>query len=386
MSPRRSDRGIGHGVFHRLPEALRAHERTPADRRTGPAESDESAESLGGRPDEGANVVPPPVDSRGRIYDDGHGRAADAPGEIGRRGWKDVALRAKQQVKEDNIGLVAAGVAFYSLLALFPALVALISLYGLMVKPSQAREQVAELLTFMPQGSRSVIENQLTSVTQSSEAGLGIGLAVSLVAAIWSASSGMRALMTGLNIAYDEAESRSFVRLRLVSMALTLGAVVLLVVSMAAVVGVPAAFDPSEPVGVVLSWVRWPVLALVMMFGLSVVYRYGPNRDDAKWRWVSWGAVLATLLWVVMSAAFSLYVSSFGRFNETYGTLAGVVVLMLWLSLSAFTVLLGAEVNAELERQTAKDTTRGPERPIGTRNAYAADTVGVTGEELKRRE
>jgi len=332
--------------MHLLPEALRPHERRPADR---------------------------------------HGRAADRPTEVPARGWKDVAVRVKEEVKTDNIGLVGAGVAFYALLALFPSLVALISLYGLVVEPEQASRQVQEMLSFIPARSRGIIEGQLKSITSSSKTGLGIGLAVSVVAALWSASGGMRALMTGLNVAYDETETRKFFRLRLASLALTLGAVVFAALALGGIVGVPAAFDPDQPVGMLLAWLRWPLLAVVMVVALSVVYRLGPDRKDPEWRWVSWGAAIATLLWVVMSAVFSFYVSSFGKFQDTYGTLAGVVVLMLWLSLSAFIVLLGAEINAEIEQQTAEDTTRGPDRPIGTRDAYAADTVGETAERVKRR-
>lgn len=380
MTERRPGRHATRDALHRLPEALRGHEREPTGRRAGEAEEREKATN------DPANVVPPPVDDSGRVRDDGHGRAADAPTQITKRGWWDVAVRVKREVKDDHMGLVGAGVAFYSLLSLFPALVALISVYGLVVDPAQASKQVNELAAFMPEASRELIERQLTDITDNAKTGLGIGLAVSLLAAIWSASGGMRALMIGLNIAYDEPETRKFVKLRLASLGLTFGAVVFAVLSIAGVVGVPAAFDPDEPVGVVLSWLRWPVLALVMIVGLAIIYRYGPNRENPQWRWVSWGAVIATLLWVAMTVGFSFYVSSFGKFNETYGALAGVVVLMLWLALSSSIVLLGAEINAELERQTAQDTTTGQDRPIGTRDAYAADTVGETAQGLKEKD
>jgi membrane protein len=350
MASRRSDRRTERGPLHRLPEALRAHERAP-----------------------------------GRARDDGRGRTAETPQQIPARGWKDVAMRVKEEVKTDNIGLVGAGVAFYALLALFPSLVALISLYGLVVEPAQASRQVEEMLSFIPESSRAIIETQLENITNSPKAGLGIGLAVAVLGALWSASGGMRALMTGLNVAYDEQESRKFIKLRLASLALTLGAVIFAAAALGGIVGVPAAFDAGEPIGLALAWLRWPALALLMMVGLSAIYRFGPDRDDPKWSWVSWGAGIATLLWVAMSAIFSFYVSSFGKFNKTYGALAGVVVLMLWLSLSAFIVLLGAEINAELERQTVVDTTRGRERPLGSRDAYAADTVGETAEEVKDR-
>jgi membrane protein len=242
---------------------------------------------------------------------------------------------------------------------------------------------VNDAITFIPDDARNVIVSQLTELTKDGKTGLGLGLVVSVAAALWSASGGMRALMTGLNIAYDETESRKFIKLRLLSIGLTLGVLVFTIIALTAVIGVPAAFDPDEPIGLALSWLRWPVLGALLVAGLAFLYRYGPDRDKPKWAWASWGAGIATAAWLLMTIAFSFYVSSFGKFNETYGTFAGVIVLMTWMSLTAFLVLLGAEINAELERQTAEDTTTGPEKPIGSRDAYAADTVGATADELK---
>jgi membrane protein len=236
-------------------------------------------------------------------------------------------------------------------------MIALISLYGLLVPPSMVAEQVDKAVKFMPADSRQVITDQLKAITDSPRAGLGVGLAVSVLAALWSASGGMRALMTGLNIAYDEMETRKFVRLRVISLALTLGVLVFVALALAAVIGVPAAFDAHQPVGLAVAWLRWPALALLMAGGLAVLYRHGPDRDSPKWSWASPGAAIATVLWLAMTVAFSFYVSSFGKFNKTYGTFAGIIVLMTWMSLSAYIVLLGAEINAELERQTAQDTT-----------------------------
>ena len=373
MSSRRTNEKSG--TTSALPEALRGGRK--------PVRPEQPA---GVQDNDELNMEPPPVDASGNVKDDGRGRAADSPSEIPARGWKDVAARVWKETKDDNVGLIGAGVAFYTILALFPALVAMISLYGLLVDgPDEAARQTNEMLDFIPEASREVITTQLKDITSNAKTGLGIGLVVSVGAALWSASGGMRALMKGLNVAYDEKETRKFVKLRLVSLALTLGAVVFAVLSLAGVIGVPAAFDASEPIGMALAWLRWPLLAAVMVGGLAVIYRYGPDRDKPEWSWVSWGAGIAMVLWLAMTAAFSFYVSSFGKFNETYGTLAGVVVLMLWLSLSAFVVLLGAEINAELERQTAKDTTDGPDRPIGQRDAYAADTVGESADKVMRK-
>lgn len=356
--------------------ALHGHDREGA---TGATTT--SATATSAAPDK--ESVPTPAGGSAQLADDGHGRDADNPAQIPAKGWKDVAVRVKRQLKEDNVGLVGAGVAFYSLLAIFPAMIALISLYGLLVEPTRIKEQISEALTFIPADAQKVITSQLTDLTADGKSGLGIGLVISILAALWSASGGMRALVTGLNIAYDETESRKFVRLRLVSLILTLGVLIFTIVALTAVIGVPAAFDDAEPLGLVLGLLRWPVLAVLMVAGLAVLYGYGPDRDTPKWSWASWGAGIATALWLLMTIAFSFYVSSFGNFNKTYGTFAGVVVLMTWMSLTAYIVLVGAEINAELERQTARDTTTGPDRPLGSRDAYAADTVGATADELE---
>lgn len=375
MSSRRTDK-LG-GPLHRLPDALRSHERHA----TGAQATGQQA--TGQQPTDRESVVPPPVDANGDIRDDGHGRSADNPAEIPAKGWKDVAVRVKRQVKEDNVGLVGAGVAFYSFLALFPAMIALISLYGIVVKPSEVANQINRLLENVPTEQKRIITDQLTELTKGDRKALGLGLAVSVLVALWSASGGMRALMTGLNIAYDETESRKFVKLRLISIGLTLAVLVFTIITLTAVIGVPAAFDPDEPIGMALAWLRWPVLAALMIAGLAFLYRYGPDRDKPKWAWASWGAGIATGLWLLMTVVFSFYVSSFANFQKTYGGFASVIVLLTWMSLTAFMVLLGAEINAELERQTAEDTTTGAERPIGTRDAYAADTVGETADNLK---
>ncbi|MEO6713506.1 MAG: YihY/virulence factor BrkB family protein [Mycobacteriales bacterium] len=351
------------GPVTRLPDALRGHDRS-ADR----------------------DSVSPAVAERGSAGGDAHGRNADNPAQIPAQGWKDVAVRVKRQVKEDNVGLIGAGVAFYSFLALFPAMIALISLYGLVVQPSEVAKQINSLLESVPQEQKKIITDQLTELTKGDRAGLGISLVLAILLALWSASGGMRALMTGLNIAYDEVESRKFVKLRVISLGLTLAVIVFTVVTLTAVIGVPAAFDPDQPIGLALAWLRWPVLAALMVAGLAFLYRYGPDRDKPKWGWASWGAGIATALWLLMTVVFSFYVSSFANFQKTYGGFASVIVLLTWMSLTAFIVLLGAEINAELERQTTEDTTEGADRPMGQRDAYSADTVGATADELKNQE
>jgi YihY family inner membrane protein len=199
---------------------------------------------------------------------------------------------------------------------------------------------------------------------------------IGILTALWSASSGMKALITGVNLAYDETEGRKFVKLRGLSILMTLAAMVLLAVALALIVGFPAVPD-SWPT--VLQWaaafLRFVLLAVLLMAGLAVLYRYAPDRDEPKWTWVSWGSAVATVLWVLASIGFSIYVKSFGNYNKTYGALAGIIILMFWLWLTALIVLVGAELNTEMELQTARDTTKGPEQPMGERGGHAADHV-----------
>lgn len=318
------------------------------------------------------------------VYDDiraepgNRGREAERPGEIPARGWKDVAVRLKRQLKEDDVPLLAAGVAFFALLALVPTLVALVSLYGLVADPADVQSTVEDSLRAAPAEVRDLVSSQLESIIETSPSGLRVGVAVGLALALWSASSGMKHLMGALTLAYDEVDDRRFLRLRGLALLLTLGAVVVAVLALGAMV-VPDTVDDSGAAGtlrLVLQIARWPVVALVAIVTLSVLYRWAPDRDAARWRWVSPGALVATLVWVVASIGFSIYTANFGSYNETYGALGAVVVLMLWLYITAYVVILGAELNCELERQTLVDTTRGPDRPLGERGAYAADTLG----------
>ena len=219
------------------------------------------------------------------------------------------------------------------------------------------------------------MESQLEGVTEASGTGLGIGLAVGVALALWSASAGIVNLIAALNRVYDENETRKFLKLRGTALALTLGGVVFVAAGILVITVLPE--------GGPASLVRWPILAAGFIFGLGVLYRVAPDRQDAQWRWVTPGAVMATVLWVLVSVAFSIYTSNFGKYNETYGALGAIVVTMLWLQLTALAVLLGAELNAEMEHQTRKDTTTGPAKPMGERGATMADTVGETAEQVK---
>jgi membrane protein len=312
----------------------------------------------------------------GAVTNDQHGRHADLPQQIPPRGWKDIAKRTAKQIKQDQVPLLSAGVAFYTLLSLFPAIIAGVSIYGLVADPATVQNQINELTNLLSPETAKLVGDQLKQVTSGAGGALGLATVVGILTALWSASSGMKALITGVNLAYDESESRKFAKLRGLALLLTLGAMVLLAVALFLIVGFPPLVD-SWPT--VLRWVasvlRWVLLAALLIVGLAVLYRYAPDRDEPKWTWVSWGSGIATLLWVLASIGFSVYANSFGNYNKTYGALAGVIILMFWLFLTSFVVLVGAELNTEMELQTAKDTTAGPTRPMGERDAHAADHV-----------
>jgi membrane protein len=314
------------------------------------------------------------------------GRQAESPTEIPARGWKDVLVRTQKEMKRDNVPLLAAGVAFYALLALVPALVAAVSLYGLIADPSEIERQVREFLGAAPTEARELIQAQLQDIVEDRQSSIGLGLLFGLIVALWSASSGVKQLIGAINVAYDEEETRKFFKLRGLALLLSISAIVFLLLAVTIIAVVP---NVIEDIGLgaagktVVTILRWPALAAGFVVGLSILYRVGPNRDDAEWRWVSWGAIVATGLWLIASGLFSIYAANFASYNETYGSLGAVVVVMLWLLLTAYAIIVGAELNAELERQTVRDSTRGRDRPLGQRDATVADTVGPTAEEIR---
>lgn len=309
----------------------------------------------------------------------GRGREANRPGQIPRAGWRDILLRVKEEMGDDNLSIVSAGVAFYLLLAMVPALAAIISIYGLVADPATVEQQIAALSDALPQDAQAIITEQLQRIAGGSQAGLGFGALIGLLLTLYSAAKGMKALINALNVTYDEHEKRGFVQLNLVALGLTVLTILIGVLALAAIVVLPAVLNMiglGQTVEVLLNWLRWPLLALALVVVLAAVYRYGPSRRQPRWRWVSWGAVLATILWLLGSAAFSLYVRYFGSYNETYGSLGAIVILLMWFFLSAYIVLLGSEINAEMEHQTRRDTTAGGNQPLGQRGAHVADTVG----------
>jgi len=306
------------------------------------------------------------------------GEDADRPEDIPARGWVQVAKRVKDEAKADNASLLAGGVAFFALLALVPLLVAVLAIWGIFASPADATRLIRDLASGLPNSAQRLVSTQLRSIADRSSGGLGITAALSLVLGLWSASSGTKHLIEAVNTAYDEEEDRGFLKVRSLALALTVGAIVFMLIAICLIAVVPSALDDAgvpDGVRIAVEVAIWPVLAVLMIGALAVLYRVAPDRDDPKWRWVSWGAVVATVLWLVGSAGFALYASNFGSYDQTYGSLGGVIVLMLWLYISALVVVLGAELNAALETQTIRDSTTGPEQPLGRRRAEAADSV-----------
>jgi len=306
------------------------------------------------------------------------GKDAEKPTEIPPRGWWQVVRRAFKESSADNVPILAAGVAFFGFLAIFPAIIAAITLYGIFADPETVAAQVRELSAALPEQAQPILADQLQSVASTSGGALGFGLVVSLLAAVWSASSGTGNLLKAINIAYDEDESRGFLKVRGIALALTLGAIVFVLLTLTLVAVVPVVLNvlPLGPVGTVLAQVlRWVLLVALVVAALAITYRVAPDRDQPRFSWVTTGSLVATVLWIIGSVGFSLYVNNFGSYNKTYGAIAGVVVLMLWLYLTSYIVLLGAEINAESERQTRADTTRGASAPMGERGAAAADEL-----------
>jgi membrane protein len=310
------------------------------------------------------------------VANGGAGRGADTPQEIPAKGWKDIAKRTMKSVKEDQVPLLSAGVAFYALLSLFPLVIAAVSIYGLVADPASVRDQIQNLSKMLSPETAKLVGTQLVQVTSGAGGALGFATILGIATALWSASSGMKALITGVNLAYDETETRKFVKLRGLALAFTLGAMALMGVALATIIGYPPIADNLPTV---LRWlvaiIRFAILGGLLVVALAVLYRFAPNRDQPKWGWVSLGSVAATLLWVLATIGFALYATFFGNYNKTYGALAGIIILMFWLYISAFVVLMGAELNTEMELQTAKDTTKGPEQPMGERGGHAADHV-----------
>ncbi|WP_337186243.1 YihY/virulence factor BrkB family protein [Phenylobacterium sp.] len=306
----------------------------------------------------------------------GRGRAAAHPLHIPWRGWRDIVWRVSREFGEDKLTVVAGGVTYFTLLAIFPALGVFVSLYGLIADVGAVQAQLAQLSVIFPPEAVSLLGDQMMRLASGQAASLSLAFLVSLLLSLWSAGAGIRALVDGLNVAYDEAERRPYLLRTAVTYAFTLVLLVFLAAISVILVAAP----------IVLAWfgiregllvaARWPLVFVVAAGCFAVAYRYGPSRKPARWRWIAPGAFAAAALWIAGSAGFSWYLNHVARLDATYGSLGAAIAFMLWVWVSVLIVLLGAELNAEIEHQTAQDSTVGPPKPMGQRGAAVADEVG----------
>ena len=309
------------------------------------------------------------------------GVGAEAPEEIPLQGWWQIAKRVVQKFGENELMSEAASVTFFALLAMVPAITAIVSVYGLFADRATIGDRLAAMSGFVPSGGMDIIRDQVQRLTQSPAGGLGIGAIIGLLAALWSANQGSKAMFSALNAVYGERESRGFIKLTLTSLSFTLCTIVVLLVAIAAIVVLPLAFSfigiGGSAVDLIARVGRWPATLLLLILALSLLYRFGPSRRPARWRWVTWGGAIAAIAWLALSAGFSWYVSNFGSYNKTYGSLGAIIGFMTWIWLSATVLLAGGQLNAEMEAQTERDSTVGGDKPVGGRGARAADTVAA---------
>jgi len=307
------------------------------------------------------------------------GRDAASPSDIPAKGWKDILWRVYSNISDHRILALAAGMTYYSILAIFPALAALVAIYGLFSDPATIARHLDEISGFIPGGAVDVAREQLTRVVSKGNQALGFTFAIGLIVSLWSANAAMKALFDTLNIVYDEQEKRGFLKLNAMSLGFTVAGIAFILSALGAVVVIPVTLEYlglSNAADLLIRIARWPAMFLALAIGLSFIYRFGPSREAPRWHWITWGSAAATILWIAASVLFSFYAANFGTFNETYGSLGAAIGFMTWLWISAIAILLGAELNAEMEHQTIRDTTTGKPKPLGARGAKMADTVG----------
>jgi membrane protein len=334
-----------------------------------------------------AEDIPPQSDARRdaspaglAAEDSDRGRDATSPAEIPATGWKDIRWRVYANIGDHRILALAAGMTYYSILAIFPALAALVAIYGIFTDAGSIAKHLDDVSGFVPGGAIDVAREQLTRVSSKSDRALGLTFLLGLVISLWSANAAMKSLFDTLNIVYGEREKRGFFRLNAISLSFTIAGIVFVLSALAAVVAVPVLLNYlhlSNFSDLLIRIARWPAMFIVLALAIACIYRFGPSRAAPRWHWITWGSSAAALLWLGASALFSWYAANFGTFNETYGSLGAVIGFMTWLWISAIVILLGAELNAEMEHQTARDTTTGAPKPLGARGARMADTVGA---------
>jgi len=308
----------------------------------------------------------------GRALERGRGRHATHPLQIPWRGWTDILWRTYKEMQSDRLLSIAGGVAFFVLIAIFPAITALVSAYGLVFNTSAITGNLPLFDGVVPANVLGIVTEQANRIAASSGRALSVGIVVGILVSLWSAMSGVKALIDALNVIYEQQESRSFIKVNLIALAFTLTGFAAFLLAIAAVIVLPLVLSPiglGSDAGTLMRYARWPVLLLVLLIGLAVLYRYAPDRRAARWQWVSVGSVFAAVTWIAVSYLFSWYLASFANYNATYGSLGAVIGLMMWLWISIIVVLLGAELNSEIEHQTARDSTVGAEKPLGERGA-----------------
>ncbi|MDO6427699.1 YihY/virulence factor BrkB family protein [Thalassotalea sp. 1_MG-2023] len=290
------------------------------------------------------------------------------------KSWWYITKRVFRKVQRDNMPLIAAGVAFYFLLAVFPLLAALVSMYGLFVDQVTLSQHINMLVGVIPEQSRSILEGHVERLVTTDDRTLNLSFLISFILALWSGGKGSVALITACNITYQENKSRSFFKKIIARVLLTLATVLIMLLMLVLLVGIPLVFsDVNESIQKILTLMTWPLLLTIFYLSLANLYKYAPHRASAKWRWVTPGALMATLLWLAGSYLFNLYITKFAGYNETYGSMGGVIILLMWFYVTTYTILLGAEINAAAELQTLKDTTTGEDKPRGERGAYVAN-------------
>ena len=320
-------------------------------------------------PQSGQNIVPAAANTFEKD------RSARTPSAVQAHGWKDIIVQTYKAISADRVFALAAGSTYYLLLSFFPAMAALIAVYGLFSDPHEIGRQIEALQGVIPGGALDVLTEELKRVTSQSNGTLSFALVAGVAIALWSANSGVKALFDALNQVYGEKEGRSFIKLNLVSLAFTAGSIVVLALAIAAVIALPIIIHtiglPGE-VAVIAQIGRWPLLLIVLTLALAVLYRFGPDRREPKWRWVSWGSAAAAVLWIIASIAFSWYAANFGSFNRTYGSLGAVVGFMVWIWLSMIVVLVGAELDRVMEGDAGRYTISERAKALGRREANMA--------------
>ena len=314
-----------------------------------------------------------------RARERGRGREADGPLQIPVKGWKDILVRTFAKIGKDRVTLIAAGVTYFLLLAIFPSITAVVSIYGLVADPLTVNQNVAALSSILPTGALNILDEQLTMITTQGTPTLGFALIVSLALALWSASAGIKSMFEAMNIAYDETEKRNFFQLSLLGLVFTVGGVIAAIAMFGTVIAIPLILGIFG-FGTGLEWLvqigSYVVLVAILFAGIAALYRFGPSRQQAKWRWVTPGAALSVAVVIIVSLLFSWYAANFANYDKTYGSLGALIGLLTWIWISVMVVIVGAELDSELEHQTAKDSTIGAPAPLGEREAMMADTVG----------